>query len=236
MLNLSRRGSGDIERSLRTKGGGMRRLVVGIMLCCVVLSAKAADDSIYGTHWVKFEPIQVAGTLEGCSLVYLVAQADRAYLGGNTVAVNGSFMLRLDRTGKGIGVGFKAGLKDLSRSNALFTRPHFAYLQTATASTAQAKGKSFDGEDGYKVFAYSFTDPVIGTILNELITSGNATIGYNRKAGGMDVFAPLDLMVVDSEYTADQKVLRKRSPTTMLGFSDCVVKLLDSVSTKLGKN
>ncbi len=214
----------------------MRRFIVGIMLCCAGLIANAADDSIYGTHWVKFEPIQVGGNLEGCSLVYLVAQADRAYLGGNPVAVNGSFMLRLDRTSKGIAVGFKAGLKDLSRSDASFTRPNFAYLQTATASTAQAKGNSFDGDEGYKVFAYSFADPVIATVLKELMASGNATIGYNRKTGGMDVSTPLDLMVVDSEYTADQKVLRKRSPTTMLGFSDCVVKFLGSVRAKLGKN
>lgn len=214
----------------------MRQLIVGLMLGCVVLSAKAADDSIYGTHWVKFEPIQVAGNLEGCSLVYLVVQADRAYLGGNPVAVNGSFALRLQPTGNNIAVGFKAGLKDMSRSDASFTRPHFAYLQTTTASTAKAKGESFDGEEGYKVFAYSFTDPVIGTVLKELMASGNATIGYNRKTGGMDVSTPLDLMVVDSEYTTDQKVLRKRSPATMLGFSDCVVKLLGSVRAKLGKN
>jgi hypothetical protein len=41
------------------------------------------------------------------------------------------------------------------------------------------------------------------------VTEGNVTIGYNRRKGGADVLVPLDLSVVDSEYTADQRVIRK---------------------------
>lgn len=211
----------------------MRLLIVGMMMSCAVLNAAAADDSIYGTHWVKFEPIQVAGNLEGCSLVYLAVTADRAYLNGNPVAINGSFALRADATGRRVGVAFKTGLKDLNKKGAVFERPTFAYLQTQNSSTAKAKGQSFDGEDGYKVFAYSIADPAILAVLKDLATSSKATIGYNRKVGGMDVSTPLDLMVIDSEYTVDQKVLRKRSASSAESFSGCVATLLEDVVGKL---
>ena len=34
----------------------------------------------------------------------------------------------------------------------------------------------------------------------------------NRKRGGGDVMLPPDLMIVDSEYTVEQKVIRKSDP------------------------
>ncbi len=233
MLNQCRRGSGA-GKSLRSKGNGMRLLIVGMIMSCAVLNAAAADDSIYGTHWVRYEPIQVAGQLAGCSLVYLAVTADRAYLNGNPVAINGSFILRADAGNRGVAVGLKTGLKDLNKNGAVFERPNFAYLQTEHSSTAKAKGQSFDGEDGYKVFAYSIADPAILAVLKDLATAGKTTIGYNRKAGGMDVSVPLDLMVIDSEYAVDQKVIRKRAASSAVGFSTCVASLLDDVLGKMG--
>jgi len=50
-----------------------------------------ADDYVFGTHWVKFEPFQVAGQLKGCSLVYLAVVADRMYLKGDQVAANRTY-------------------------------------------------------------------------------------------------------------------------------------------------
>lgn len=207
----------------------MRRLVVGVMLACTAPNATAADDSIVGTHWVKFQPIQVGGALQGCELVFLAVAADRVYLKGNHVAVNGSIVF--GGTGKAPGLTLKIGLKDLTLGSP-FERPAFAYLQTASVSTAKAKQQSFDGEEGYKVFVYSATDTAILGMLKEMMSTSKVTIGYNRKSGGMDVLVPLDLMVTDSEYTGTQKVLRKHSPDAALGFADCNVKVIDSI---LGK-
>lgn len=207
----------------------MRRLVVGVLLACTALNAIAADDSIFGTHSVKFQPIQVGGALQGCELVFLAVTADRVYLDGNHVAVNGSIVLR--GTDTGLVLGLKIGLKDMTLGSP-FERPAFAYLQTASISTAKAKQQSSDGEEGYKLFVYSGTDTAILKMLEELMSTSKVTIGYNRKHGGMDVLVPLDLMVTDSEYTATQKVLRKHSPDAALGFADCNVKVIDSI---LGK-
>src|SRR3990172_9783699 len=106
----------------------MLRLVVGLMLVCTAPSVTAADDSIFGTHWVKFQPIQVGGALRGCELVFLTVIADRVYLTGNHVAVNGSIVLR--GSDKGLGLALKIGLKDMTLGSP-FERPAFAYLQTA---------------------------------------------------------------------------------------------------------
>ena len=72
----------------------MRRTLVGAILTCLSFNALAADDSVFGTHWVKFQPIQVAGDIQGCQLTFLTVTADRVYLNGNHVAVNGSIVLR----------------------------------------------------------------------------------------------------------------------------------------------
>ena len=205
----------------------MRRLIAGVMLSWVALNATAAmaaDESIFGTHWVKFQPIQVGGSLQGCELVFLAVTADRVYLNGNQVVVNGSVVLR--GSDKGLGLTLKVGLKDITLRTP-FERPAFAYLQTASVSMAKARQQSFDGDEGYKVFVYSATNVTALEMLKELTSNNKIAIGFNRKIGGIDVLVPLDLMVIDSEYTADQKVLRKHSPDSVLGFADCMVKIID---------
>jgi hypothetical protein len=211
----------------------MRRLIPGVVLACVVLSATAADDSIFGTHWVKFQPVQVSGQLQGCSLVYLAVQADRVYLNGNPVGVNGSIVLRSTQDNR-LALTLKIGLRDMTKGSS-FERPAFAYLQTASGATAKVRQQSVDGDEGYRLFVYDATDPVILEIVKEMIGSSNVTIGYNRSKGEMDVLVQLDFTVVDSDYMANQKVKRKHSLESAIGFSDCVGKVVDDVLGKLGK-
>ncbi len=211
----------------------MRRLMAGVMLACTVLSVKAADDSVFGTHWVRSQPVQVGGQLEGCSLVYLAVQADRVYLNGDQVAINGSLVLR-SAQGNSLGLMLKIGLKNMTKGSPL-ERPNFAYIQTASGTSASAKQQILDGDEGYRLFIYNAKDPAIFKMIEDLTNNSKVSIGYNRKKDGMDVIVPLDLTVVDSEYTADQRVIRKNSPESILGFSDCVVKLMDDVLGKFGK-
>lgn len=133
----------------------MRCTIVGAILICFTLNASAADDSVFGTHWVKFQPIQVAGDIQGCQLTFLTVTADRVYLEGHQVAVNGSIVLRA--TDRALGLMLKVGLKDLTSPSSTFERPAFAYLQTASGSTAKSRQQSNDGEPGYKLL--SITPP-----------------------------------------------------------------------------
>jgi hypothetical protein len=202
----------------------MRHTIVGAILICLTLNASAADDSVFGTHWVKFQPIQVAGNIQGCQLTFLTVTADRVYLEGNPVAVNGSIVL--SATDRALGLMLKVGLKSLTSSSSTFERPVFAYLQTASGSTAQSPQQSKDGEPGYKIFVYSATDIDTMKVLLELMTSGKTSIGYSRKIGGLDVLVPLDLMVADSEYKQNQKVVRMKSPEAANGFAECAERII----------
>lgn len=208
----------------------MRHTLVGAILTCFSLSAFAADDSVFGTHWVKFQPIQVAGNLQGCQLTFLTVTADRVYLNGNQVAVNGSIVLMA--TDHALGLMLKVGLKDITSPTATFEQPAFAYLQTASASTAKSRQQANDGEPGYKLFVYSATDNDTMKVLVELLTSAKASIGYSRNIGGIDVLVPLDLMVADSEYTQNQKVIRTRSPEAAKGFSECTERIISRALDK----
>lgn len=205
----------------------MQRTIVGAILICFTLNVSAADDSVFGTHWVKFQPIQVAGDIQGCQLTFLTVTADRVYLEGNPVAVNGTIALRA--TNRALGLALKVGMKNLISPSASFERPAFAYLQTASGSTAKSRQQSSDGESGYKLFVYNAIDKDTMKVLLELMTSGNVSIGYSRKTGGMDVMAPLDLMVSDAEYLQNQKVIRTRSPEASRGFADCAERIISRI-------
>jgi len=210
----------------------MKRILLTVLLL-LAGSAWSADDSVFGTHWVKFEPFQVAGQLKGCSLVYLAVQADRVYMNGDEVAVNGAISYRIT-DGNRLAIIFKVGLKNISK-NSPFERPYFAYLQTANGSTAGATQEAFDGDDGYKIFVYSATEAVVQKVFSELLATSMVTIGYNRRGGGADVLLPLDLMIVDAEYTKEKKVIRKSEPSTVLGFTNCLTTVLDAVTKEFDK-
>lgn len=188
-----------------------------------------ADRSVFGTHWVKYEPVQVAGELKGCSLVFTTVTADRAYLNGNWVALNGSIGLRTVENGPlGVVVTLKLGLKDLQSNNG-FERPFFAYLQTAKGSTAKAPQAAVDGDLGYKLFTYRAVEPAVAAVLGDFVEASGVTIGYNRRKDGVDVLVPLDFTVVDSEITASNEVIRKRSDAVVTEWATCVSKLLAAV-------
>ena len=192
--------------------------------------ASGADDSVFGTYWVQFQPFQVKGELQGCQLNYMTVAADHAYLNGDMVAVNGSIVLRA--VDADLALMLKVGLKNISKSSE-YKRPTFAYLQTASASTAKAPQKAVDGDPGYKLFVYSATDAVTMRVLEELMTNSNISIGYNRTSNGLDVLVPLDLSVADSELVADQKVRRTKSNQIAAGFSNCAIKVIDQLTSRL---
>jgi hypothetical protein len=203
--------------------------IAALLLLTPAAFAADEDRSVFGTHWVKYEPVQVAGELKGCSLVFTTVTADRAYLNGNWVALNGSIGLRAVQDGPlGVVLTLKLGLKDL-QSGKEFERPFFAYLQTANGSTAKAPQAAVDGDPGYKLFTYRAVEPAVAAVLGDFIKTPGTTIGYNRRKDGVDVLVPLDFTVVDSEITASNEVVRKRSDAVVVEWATCVSKLLAAV-------
>ena len=106
-------------------------------------------------------------------------------------------------------------------------RPNFAYLQTKSHSTAKAKQQTANGDEGFRLFAYSLYDTPIMSLFEEMMDSRKITIGFNRKKNGMDVAVPLDLDVIDVEDAGGDKVVRKRSKETVENFTNCFLTLLN---------
>jgi hypothetical protein len=204
------------------------KLINASILLMLCNHALAVDNSVYGTHWVKFQPTTVEGKLNGCSLTYLSVQADRVYKNGEPVIVNGGIWL--STTEKSIGLMLKVGLKDFGRSDSKFERPHFAYLKGKDQNTAAATISSVPGDEGYSLFMYNIANPAVQSVLSDLF-GGQISIAFNRQSGGMDVVVPIDLFVVDSEYTTDFKVKRKTSTSTAVGFTDCTMKLIENLKS-----
>lgn len=209
----------------------MTRLILFALFSALVLPcAEAKDESLAGTLWVKFSPVNVAGETVGCELNYMTTAYDRAYLNGNLIAANGSISVRMSEDKRSAGMMLKVGIRDISRQDTSFERPTFAYLQTKNGNTAKAKAAKIDGELGYKLFVYSLSDPAVPPVLGDMIESPELTLGYNRKAGGIDVFVPLNLAVADSNVTANKQVSRKYSSASVDGFSQCLVTVLSQIT------
>lgn len=190
------------------------------------------DDSIYGTHSVVFQPVQVGGELQGCTLVYRAVQADSAYLGGKPVVIVGN--IGIGQFGAVLGLALKVGVKELVGDHP-FVRPNFAYLQTKSHSTAKAKQQTGAGDDGFSLFAYSLYDSSVMELLMEMIDTKKVTVAFNRKKNGMDVLVPVDLDVIDAEYPGGDSVVRKRSKETLANFSDCFLTLTNQAERSLDK-
>ena len=209
----------------------MKRIIATLFLFSFANIANALDDdSIIGTHSVKFQPIQVGGELQGCTLVYMAVQYDSAYLDGSPVVIVGN--IGIGQFGANLILTLKVGVKNLV-GNGTIVRPNFAYLQTKSYSTAKVKQQAANGNEGFRLYTYSLFDPTVLNLYKEIMDSGKVTVGFNRKKGGMDVLVPIDLSVSDVEYLDGDKVVRKRSNDAMSNYAICSTTLLNQAKESL---
>ncbi len=202
----------------------MIRWVLVLMLSCATLNiANAQDDSsIEGTHSVEYQPVQISGELQGCTLVYRAVKFDQTYLDGSPVVIVGNIGLR--QVEANIILTLKVGIKNLI-GNGKIERPNFAYLQTNSFSTAKVKQQAMDGEEGFKLYAYSLYDSGVIGLYGEMLDTGKVVLAFNRHKGGMDVLVPIDLNVSDAQYPDGDKVVRTRSKVAMNNFAECSTTL-----------
>ena len=209
----------------------MKRIIATIFLFSFANIANALDDdSIIGTHSVKFQPIQVGGELQGCTLVYMAVQYDDAYPDGKPVVIVGN--IGTGQFGANVILTLKVGVKNLV-GNGPIVRPNFAYLQTKSYSTAKVKQSARNGDEGFRLYVYSLFDPKVLDLYKEIMDSGKVTVGFNRKKGGMDVLVPIDLSVSDAESPDGDKVVRKRSNDAMSNYVICSTTLLNQLDESL---
>lgn len=203
--------------------------------CRVLLAAFAigwqeellADDSesLIGTHQVSFMPMQRAGYLVGCQLVFMAVQRDFAYMGGAHVTLNGSIFV----TGSDgrIAITLKLGVAEF-KEPLQFERPHFAYLQTGNGSTARSLHQTTDGDPGFRMITFPFDENGV-KVMSDVVDEMSVTIGFNRNERGVDVLTPIDLSVSDTSFIPPDRFVRNHSMDAAIGYAECVQSLISGM-------
>ena len=208
----------------------MKSIRVAIALVWLSQSLVVAQDdgSIYGTNSVSFVPVQVGGSLRGCTLVYEAVAADHAYLRGDPVVAVGNIGVHVQDLS--VTLALKVGVRNLLARDQRFEAPHFAYLQTANSTTAKFRHVSADGEDGFRLFVVRLDDQAM-KLLMEALQAEKFVVGFNRKENGLDVLVPVDLAIVKTEVSGD-KVVRSRSGESTKSFTKCVLDVVEQAMTR----
>ncbi len=185
------------------------------------------SSGFVGTSSVEFSEVSRAGKTVGCSLVYKVIYPDVVYESGNLNVAVGNITFNAFGE-KALGFSLKAGVRPLLDADAPFQPPDFAYIVTSKGTTAKVEQKSVLLDDGFKLFVYSFTDPLMPGVLDGLLNDEIIQIAFNRKANGLDQRFDVDLRVQSSEL-ADGQLKRVRSQKSIVAFIECLAPLMESL-------
>ena len=195
------------------------------------LEQQLISVGLVGTLRVEFSEISVAGKSEGCSLVYTSVFSDSVYRKGQLNVAVGNITFT-GANAKIIGFSLKVGVRPFLDSTAPFERPNFAYISTSQGSSAKVKQVAVDGDEGFKLFVYSFTDPQFMKVLQGILRNDVLTVGFNRTANGMDQKFEVDLRVEDSAFDA-AAYKRKQSVNSKKQFIECVLPLVNSARSEI---
>lgn len=209
-----------------------RVALIGYLAFQACFAVAQDDHSMIGTHSVIYQPGQIGGVLQSCTLVFRAVQSDFAYQKGGLTLIVGN--IGVQRFGGKLMMNIKIGTREIEVPGSLYTRPFFAYLQTDNATTANCRFESMDGEEGFRLLAISL-DPTSSKLLLEMLETGKVTIGFNRIKGGLDVLVPLDLTVYDSDYSESGIVTRKRSNMAITQFLNGYKTILEQTISKSPK-
>lgn len=190
-----------------------------------------ATQGFVGTISVSHDEVTRSGTLEGCSLVYKVVFPDTVYRKGRLHIAVGNITLSALDNGNVV-LSLKLGSRLLSSNDDSFEPPHFAYFVTSGGSSAKTESVSFDGEEGFRVFAFSMTDPAFNNIFQGLLDDKQITIGFSRKDGSLDQRFVVDLLIEDSDMV-NEKLVKTRSDNAKKKFFYCTGALFKDTIKKL---
>jgi hypothetical protein len=205
-------------------------LIIGLLFNT---GANAGEyDSLIGTMRVVFRPLSSAGAVYGCELSFETSALDYASRQGNPVLGAGGIVF-YGQNFKESGVSIKLGVADILDKNHQVEAPYFAYFKTSHGTTADSKYVSHDAEmKGYRLFVPESNAKTM-SVIEDIISGENPTVGFNRVKGGMDVLLPLDLTVSDTVSADNGSLKRVHSQEALNGFRNCMAEVISKL--KLSK-
>lgn len=208
-------------------------LIASIVLACTSTPINALDLSpLVGTVQIQFQPVQSAGKLEGCTLVYRVVGQDHAYRKGDLISLGGNIAIWSNRQHNNIALMLKIGIIDSLDSKATPDLPFFAYLQTPHGTTAKSKVGQNDSGSGHQLFVYQLNEDTMNVYM-DILNGEPVTIGFNRKNGGLDVLVPLNLRIADTSVSPDGSIVHRESDEMLQRFAECSNEVFQQVKQQI---
>jgi hypothetical protein len=197
----------------------MKSLLLLLLLACVTAFAEDVPDGPIDAY---FQQGSSDGKLESCSIVFTSVTRDFATQKGARVIVNGSFALRKVEPER-IFVSGKLGTR-IFPTGAAWEEPAHFFFATANRSTAGRAKMAASDTAGYKLLIAAL-DNEMAEFVNEMLASGQFTVGFNRRSGGQDVTVPVKL-AVSLQKDASGNAQTVNNPETYKQFLACMGKLL----------
>lgn len=192
-----------------------------------VVSAQSLDS---GTYDVYFQEVSRQGVLTGCSLVFTALAADHVYKHGEQVILNGNIAFQTFDEGT-VFFTAKLGTKALM-SEARESPVHF-HISSGGFSTAGIANMADGDLPGYRLLI-SPTEKPIAQMLASISQTGQFKIGFNRKAGGMDLNVTIDTTAAlrRGRNGEGERYVNRATPAE---FDGCVTRLLGELQQRLSK-
>jgi hypothetical protein len=208
----------------------MRCLAIALLVPTLA-GAQALDD---GTLDVYFQRITREGALEGCSLVFTALTKDHAYTRGAQVVMNGSIAVRTLGNNDLLFTG-KLGTRRWQGGGPLkdWEAPAHFHFATKNGTTAPHAKMAQADTPGYKLLIARAIEDDVLTLLKEMSDTGEFIVGFNRKPGGQDVYAPIKIDVALKRDERGNAALG-RNEKTGRDFAECMSSLVTDLRKKLG--
>lgn len=177
-----------------------------------------------GTISVKGYPQFSDGKLYACIVEFSSLVQDWTYSKGRLIRVGGSFGFMTAQNA--IGISLKVIVHDMDSKTLALTPspPDSAYLISGTKTSKAAFVGKYPSDTPGALFSIFRMDGAF-ELLIDAIQQEKITIGFNRRAGGMDILVPLDLTVEDTDANGKKTI----SHHATRNFISCTKDLIESV-------
>ncbi len=177
----------------------------------------------------KVAPWYKGGQLIGCQLGFEVARNDPEYSGGDLAYLTGTLAFAAFE-GKDLSFNLKLGTSTIQAQGA-FTAPSDAYLVDGYRTNAADFLTSFEGEPGFRLFAYSVGTATQEAAMRRIIQDQMFTFAYAMQPGGTNAVVEVDLTVeqLDLNDPSRSSISEKNSND----WNDCLGAAMNAAQERL---
>lgn len=184
-----------------------------------------AARKLEGTIFVIPMNQYTEGNLGSCGFEFKALAFDYVYRGGDPIVVSGSFALR-KTDAKRIYLAYKFGTFKYETDKMVPEAPNFAWIKLGSVMVKPEQTVEAE-TPGYRLYISQLKEDTAQGFLAVTEQRG-VSVGFNRRAGGMDVVVPIDLSVRDLKDEGG-KFVRKRDDKLGPGFAECLKDLLSDM-------